>query len=80
MSKPGKSLAKVKKSKMGTYLSIGTTLFGAISVSKQLKQARFEDDKLRMLDALVSGAAIATGVAIMLRELRRKNDDDILAG
>jgi hypothetical protein len=77
-----KSLEKAKgfkKSKTGTYFSIGTTLFGAISVAKQLKQARYDDDKLRMLDAAVSAAAIVTGVAMLVRELRRMNDDDNLA-
>ncbi|MEV6109049.1 hypothetical protein AB0M28_30750 [Streptomyces sp. NPDC051940] len=78
-----KSLAKAKgfkKTRAGTYFSIATTLFGAVSVAKQLKQARVDDDKLRLLDSAISAAAIATGVAILLRELRRMNDDDILAG
>ncbi|GGO92983.1 hypothetical protein [Wenjunlia tyrosinilytica] len=75
-------LAKAKnfrKSKTGTYLSIGTTLFGAISVAKQAKHARGEGDKLQLLDAAVSAAAIATGVALLVRELRRRDHGDILA-
>ncbi|OAR22274.1 hypothetical protein A8W25_21625 [Streptomyces sp. ERV7] len=69
-----------KKSKAGTYLSIGTTAFGAFSVLKQAKKARTEQDKLQLLDAVVSAAAIATGVAILLRELKRMGDDDVLLG
>ncbi|MEV0264308.1 hypothetical protein AB0I49_23650 [Streptomyces sp. NPDC050617] len=69
-----------KKSKPGTYLSIGTTLFGAISVAKQAKKARFEQDTLQLIDAVVSAAAIATGVALLVRELRRMGDDDVLQG
>ncbi|MER0448450.1 MULTISPECIES: hypothetical protein [unclassified Streptomyces] len=69
-----------KKSKAGTYLSIGTTAFGAISVVKQAKKARTENDTLKLLDAVVSAAAIATGVAILLRELKRIGDDDVLLG
>ncbi|MCX5385840.1 hypothetical protein [Streptomyces sp. NBC_00083] len=69
-----------KKSKAGTYLSIGTTAFGAISVAKQAKKARTENDTLKLLDAIVSAAAIATGVAILLRELKRIGDDDVLLG
>ncbi|MFF4186429.1 hypothetical protein ACFYZ9_24920 [Streptomyces sp. NPDC001691] len=69
-----------KKSKAGTYLSIGTTAFGAISVVKQAKKARTEHDTLKLLDAVVSAAAIATGVAILLRELKRIGDDDVLLG
>ncbi|WP_411123322.1 hypothetical protein [Streptomyces sp. x-19] len=69
-----------KKSKPGTYLSIGTTLFGAVSVVKQAKKAKGEHDTLQLVDAVVSAAAIVTGVALLVRELRRLNDDDVLAG
>ncbi|MCQ4206712.1 MULTISPECIES: hypothetical protein [Streptomyces] len=69
-----------KKSKSGTYLSIGTTAFGALSVAKQAKKARSENDTLRLVDAVVSAAAIATGLALLLRELKRLGDDDVLLG
>jgi hypothetical protein len=74
-----KKAKNFKKSKPGTYLSIGTTLFGAVSVMKQAKKARLEGDTLMLLDAVVSAAAIATGVALLVRELRRIGDDDVLA-
>ncbi|MEV0258966.1 hypothetical protein ACH4D5_31245 [Streptomyces sp. NPDC018029] len=69
-----------KKSKTGTYLSIGTTAFGAVSVIKQAKKARYDHDTLRLVDAIVSAAAIATGVALLVRELKRLGDDDVLLG
>jgi hypothetical protein len=69
-----------KKSKSGTYLSIATTAFGALSVAKQAKRARNENDTLRLIDAAVSGAAIITGLAILYRELKRLGDDDVLFG
>ncbi|MEU5401839.1 hypothetical protein ABZ348_21365 [Streptomyces sp. NPDC005963] len=69
-----------KKSKTGTYLSIGTTAFGAVSVLKQAKKARSEHDTLRLLDAAISAAAIVTGVALLVRELKRIGDDDVLFG
>ncbi|MFJ6936527.1 hypothetical protein [Streptomyces sp. NPDC101132] len=69
-----------KKSKSGTYLSIGTTAFGAIGVVKQVKKARLENDTLKLVDAVVSAAAIVTGLAILYRELRRLGDDDVLLG
>ncbi|MET8676689.1 hypothetical protein ABZW18_03570 [Streptomyces sp. NPDC004647] len=69
-----------KKSKPGTYLSIGTSLFGAVSVLKQVKKARVENDKLMLVDAAISAAAIVTGVALLVRELRRLGDDDVLLG
>ncbi|PRH76467.1 hypothetical protein C6N75_25510 [Streptomyces solincola] len=69
-----------KKSRTGTYLSIGTTAFGALSVVKQLRKARSDSDTLLLLDAVVSAAAIGTGLAILLRELKRIGDDDVLFG
>ncbi|MFI9582435.1 hypothetical protein ACIHCQ_11420 [Streptomyces sp. NPDC052236] len=77
------TLAKAKgfkKSKTGTYLSIGTTAFGAISVFKQARKARDEGDTLRLIDAAVSAAAIVTGLALLYRELKRLGDDDVLLG
>ncbi|MEU0662822.1 MULTISPECIES: hypothetical protein [Streptomyces] len=69
-----------RKSRAGTYLSIGTTAFGALSVIKQARKARGESDTLLLLDAVVSAAAIATGLAILVRELKRVGDDDVLFG
>ncbi|MFE0643531.1 hypothetical protein ACFW2Y_18245 [Streptomyces sp. NPDC058877] len=69
-----------KKSKTGTYLSIGTTAFGALGVIKQARKARSEHDTLKLIDAVVSAAAIATGVALLVRELKRIGDDDVLFG
>ncbi|MEU7063121.1 hypothetical protein ACIA6C_05910 [Streptomyces sp. NPDC051578] len=79
----GSALSKAKgfkKSKSGTYLSIGTTAFGAISVIKQARKARVENDTLKLVDAVVSAAAIVTGLAILYRELKRLGDDDVLLG
>ncbi|MEU9416429.1 hypothetical protein [Streptomyces sp. NPDC048272] len=81
MSTSALSRAKgFKKSKTGTYLSIGTTAFGALGVIKQVKKARTENDVLKLIDAAVSAAAIVTGLAILYRELKRLGDDDVLLG
>ncbi|MEV7280997.1 hypothetical protein [Streptomyces sp. NPDC093111] len=69
-----------KKSRTGTYVSMGTTAFGALSVAKQVKKARAEHDTLKLVDAVVSAAAIVTGLAILYRELKRLGDDDVLLG
>ncbi|GGU43986.1 hypothetical protein [Streptomyces lavendofoliae] len=69
-----------RKSRAGTYLSIGTTAFGALSVVKQARKAHGESDMLLLIDAVVSAAAIATGLAILVRELKRVGDDDVLFG
>ena len=80
MSKALSKAKGFKKSKSGTYQSIATTPFGAISVAKQVKKARVENDTLRLIDAAVSAAAIVTGLAILVRELKRLGDDDVLQG
>ncbi|MER6781409.1 MULTISPECIES: hypothetical protein [Streptomyces] len=59
---------------------MGTTAFGALGVIKQVKKARTEHDTLKLVDAVVSAAAIVTGLAILYRELKRLGDDDVLLG
>ena len=68
-----------KKSKAGTYLSIGTTVFGTLGVVKQYRTARGEGDTLKLVDAVVRAAVIVTGVAVLVRELRQLTSDDVLA-
>ncbi|WP_189933547.1 hypothetical protein [Streptomyces sulfonofaciens] len=75
-----KKAQNFKKSKTGLWMSIGTTAFGAISVAKQAKLARQDNDTLRLVDAAVSAAAIVTGLAILYRELKRLGDEDVLLG
>ncbi|MYT69575.1 hypothetical protein ACN2WE_28280 [Streptomyces sp. cg28] len=69
-----------KKSKPGAYLSIATTAFGAVGVVKQARMARKDNDTLRLVDAAVSAVAIATGLALLFRELKKLGDDDVLLG
>ncbi|WP_405783954.1 hypothetical protein [Streptomyces sp. NBC_00859] len=75
-----KKAKNFKKSKTGVYVSLGSTAMGALSVIKQAKLARQENDTLRLVDAAISAAAIATGLAILYRELKRLGDDDVLLG
>ncbi len=39
---------------------------------KTLREARAEGDKLKLLDAIVHALAIATAVALIIRELREE--------
>jgi hypothetical protein len=56
----------------GQALAVGTTF-------RSLRRARAEGDKLRMLDAIVNALAIATTIAILVREIReRRGRDDVL--
>ncbi|WMX48804.1 hypothetical protein [Streptomyces roseicoloratus] len=75
-----KKAKNFKKSKTGIYVSLATTAFGAVSVAKQAKMARNDNDVLRLIDSAVSAAAIVTGLAILYRELKRLGDDDVLLG
>jgi branched-subunit amino acid permease len=69
-----------KSSKSGLYVSMATSAFGVIGVVKQIKKARTDNDTLRLLDAVVTGAAVVTNLAILYRELKRLGDDDVLLG
>jgi hypothetical protein len=69
-----------KHSKPGLWLSIGTSAFGAISVVKDVRKAREESDTLKLVNALVGAAALVTGTALLVRELRRLGSDDVLLG
>ncbi len=80
MSAMAKKAKNFKKSKTGIYVSLATTAFGAVSVAKQAKMARNDNDVLRLIDSAVSAAAIVTGLAILYRELKRLGDDDVLLG
>jgi len=56
----------------GQALAVGTTF-------RSLRRARAEGDKLRMLDAIVNALAIATTIAILVRDIReRRGRDDVL--
>jgi hypothetical protein len=78
MSDKNKDASKGKKGKASTYLTIGSTLFAAFSNVKKVRSARGEGDTLQLIDGLIRVAAVATGVALLVRELRQANDDDIL--
>jgi hypothetical protein len=78
-TKGNKSTKGKKKGTAGTYLAIGSTLFAAFSNAKKVRSARHEDDTLQLVDGLIRIVAVATGVALLVRELRRP-DDDVLAG
>ncbi|MEU3249393.1 hypothetical protein [Streptomyces sp. NPDC006997] len=69
-----------RKSKSGLYVSMATSAFGAVGVYKQIKKARGESDTLRLLDAVLTGAAVVTNLALLYRELKRLGDDDVLLG
>ncbi|SDP30997.1 hypothetical protein [Actinacidiphila guanduensis] len=68
---------KSGKGKGGTYLSIGTSLFSGFTAVKKVRAARAEDDTLQLVDALLRAAVVTTGIVLLVRELRRANDDSL---
>jgi hypothetical protein len=69
-----------KHSKPGLWLSLGTTAFGAVSIVKDVRKASGDHDTLKLINALVGAAALITGAALLLRELKQLGDDDVLLG
>ncbi|MBD0292859.1 MAG: hypothetical protein ICV70_04705 [Jiangellaceae bacterium] len=55
---------------------IGTRLTAVFAVLRSLRLARREGDKLRMVDAIVNALAIATAIAILIREIRERRDEE----
>ncbi len=69
-----------KHSKPGLWLSIGTSAFGVLSIVKDVRKARGENDTLLLANAVVGALALVTGTALLLRELKQLGDDDVLLG
>ena len=67
-----------KKSRTGMYVSIASSLFGVVGTIKRGRAARQEGDTLQLVDVAVSAAGIVTGIALLVRELRRLDLDDVL--
>ncbi|GGO48327.1 hypothetical protein GCM10012287_23070 [Streptomyces daqingensis] len=68
----------LKRSRFGMYASIAGSLFGAVSTFKRGREAKREGDTLQMIDVAVSAAGIVTGLALLVRELRQLDIDDVL--
>ncbi|WP_236655171.1 hypothetical protein [Streptacidiphilus carbonis] len=75
-----KQLKGFKHTKPGILFGIGGSLFGAVGVAKDLRKAREEGDTLKLVNAAVAALALVTSTALLVRELRRLGDDDILLG
>ena len=68
-----------KHSKPGLLLSIGTSVWGAYGLSKDIRKSRAEGDTLKLVNATVAALALVTSTALLVRELRRLGSDDVLA-
>ncbi|MHA6765222.1 hypothetical protein [Streptacidiphilus sp. PAMC 29251] len=73
--KKAKQLQGFRDSKPGLLLSLGGSAFGGFGIVKEIRDARQEGDTLRLVNAAVAALALATGTAVILRELRDLSDD-----
>ncbi|MEY9873705.1 hypothetical protein ABH931_003194 [Streptacidiphilus sp. MAP12-33] len=68
-----------KHSKPGLMLGIGGSAFGAFGIVKDIRKARTEADTLKLINAAVGALALVTSTLLLVRELRRLAQDDVLA-
>jgi hypothetical protein len=54
---------------------LGGRAFAVTTVVRQIKRARQERDRLRLLDAVVNALAILTAILIVIREIRERSED-----
>ncbi len=57
-----------------TLFRFGGQAMAVTGIVKSLRQARAEDDKLKMIDAIVHGLAIATALALIVREIKQQRE------
>ncbi len=60
----------MNKASTRALITLGTSAFGITSAFRDFRRARNDADKLALLDAVVSLAAVLTGVAIAVRAMR----------
>jgi large-conductance mechanosensitive channel len=62
------------------FARIGGQALAVSALVREIRRARAEGDKLRLLDAVVNFLAVATTIAIVVREIRNRrsgnNDHD----
>jgi hypothetical protein len=54
--------------------SLVGTIFAGRTAIKRMRQARVDADKLELLDAALNAAVVVTGLLVVVRRLRRKEE------
>jgi hypothetical protein len=54
------------------FTVVGTILAGRTAIQR-MRQARVDEDRLELLDALLNAAVVITGLIIIVRNLREKD-------
>jgi hypothetical protein len=57
-----------------TLFTFVGTIFAGRTAIHRMRQARTEEDRLELLDAALNAAVVITGLLILVRRLRQKDD------
>jgi len=57
-----------------TLFTFAGTVFAGRTAIRRVRQARTDGDKLELLDAALNAAVVISGVFILVRQLRRKDE------
>jgi hypothetical protein len=63
----------VKKAKT-LFTIVGTVMAGRTALSR-VRQAREDGDRLELIDAFLNAAVVVTGLIVIIRRLRRGEDE-----
>jgi hypothetical protein len=53
---------------------IGTVMAGRTAIAR-IRQARDDDDRLELLDAILNAAVVVTGTIVIIRRMRRGEEE-----
>lgn len=57
-------------------IGIVGVVIGAVGAVRELREAQGKGDRLALVNAIVKTLAVATGAALLIRGMRRKDGDD----
>jgi hypothetical protein len=56
-----------------TMVTLVGTIFAARTAIRRMRQARSDEDRLELLDAVLNAAVVITGLLVIVRRLREKD-------
>ncbi|MDQ1617809.1 MAG: hypothetical protein QOE19_378 [Actinomycetota bacterium] len=67
------NLARLNTAK--TLISVVGTIFAGRTAVQRIRQARTDQDRLELLDAALNAAVVITGLLVIVRRLRRGEEE-----
>ena len=58
-----------------TMLTFVGTIFAGRTAIRRMRQARSDEDRLELLDAALNAAVVITGLLVVVRRLRQKEEE-----